>query len=538
MMKVIIADDEVKVCQLIYKLIDWNELDMEVVGISHNGIDALEQVKEKKPDIVITDIRMPGYDGIELIRLCREINEYIDFIIISGYAQFEYAQKVIKYGVCDYLLKPIKKEELINNLEKMKEKYADRMNKLTNEEKLKARLKVDIEKLRSRIFTEILLNKSIQNLDLKIQNINEEYHYKFQEGNFQAITIKIDLGFKEIEKNKISILKSKATDIFNNHLFSECFDLEIYFQDSVGYCILNYKESCKKIIRKKLKLALDELLIQKNIFMDLEVTLGIGSIVEDLSKLYQSFRVAYYAMEERILLGRGKLIENVEIRDNHQYITGVLSELNKSMEKSIEILDKDLLIASVDEFKKMLVENQNISGEEIIDSVNEIFKIYVILVRNNMMEIENKAEFSNEFNIYINNCGSVEEIFEYLKNKFLKSLDKIIEGKRQADTKPIRVAKEYIKQNYMKQISLEEVSSFVGFNSSYFSHLFKKESGKNFLEYLSETRMNKAKEFLKETNLSIAVICEKVGYCDIKHFTKSFKKIAGIKPNEYRKLYS
>ena len=154
-----------------------------------------------------------------------------------------------------------------------------------------------------------------------------------------------------------------------------------------------------------------------------------------------------------------------------------------------------------------------------------------------MMEIENKAEFSNEFNIHINNCGSVEEIFEYLKNKFLKSLDKIIEDKRQADTKPIRVAKEYIKQNYMKQISLEEVSSFVGFNSSYFSHLFKKESGKNFLEYLSETRMNKAKEFLKESNLSIAVICEKVGYCDIKHFTKSFKKSAGIKPNEYRKLY-
>ncbi|EOR26989.1 two component AraC family transcriptional regulator, partial [Clostridium sartagoforme AAU1] len=119
-----------------------------------------------------------------------------------------------------------------------------------------------------------------------------------------------------------------------------------------------------------------------------------------------------------------------------------------------------------------------------------------------------------------------------------KSLDKIIEDKRQADTKPIRVAKEYIKQNYMKQISLEEVSSFVGFNSSYFSHLFKKESGKNFLEYLSETRMNKAKEFLKESNLSISVICERVGYCDIKHFTKSFKKIAGIKPNEYRKLYS
>lgn len=538
MMKVIIADDEVKVCQLIYKLIDWKELDMEIIGVSHNGIDALEQIKEKKPDIVITDIRMPGYDGIELIRLCREVNKYIDFIIISGYAEFEYAQQVIKYGVCDYLLKPIKKEELISNLKKMKDKYADRMNKLTTEEKLQSRLKDDIEKLRFRIFTEIIFNKSIENGTLDISNINKEYHYKFKEGNFQIISIKMDLGYREIEKNKIRILKSKAIDIFKNNLALECFDLEIYFKDTLGYCILNYDKGSKKIIRKRLKIALDELLIQKNIFMDLEATLGVGSIVESISKLHESFRLSYYAMEERILLGRGKLIEHVEIRDNHQYITRILSELNKSMEKTIEILDKDSLIVSINEFRSRILENQNISGEEIIDSVNEILKIYLILIRNNMMEIENKEEFISEFNIYINNCGSVEEIFEYIKEKLLRSLNKIIADKKQADTKPIRIAKEYIKKNYMNQITLEEVSSFVGFNSSYFSNLFKKESGKNFLEYLSETRMNKAKELLKESNLSISVICEKVGYYDIKYFTKSFKKIAGIKPNEYRKLYS
>ena len=90
----------------------------------------------------------------------------------------------------------------------------------------------------------------------------------------------------------------------------------------------------------------------------------------------------------------------------------------------------------------------------------------------------------------------------------------------------------------MKAITLEEVSGHVGFNASYFSTLFKKECGSNFLEYLSEVRMNHAKELLKETNLSIAEICEKVGYNDLKHFTKNFKKNARIKPNEYRKLYS
>ena len=90
----------------------------------------------------------------------------------------------------------------------------------------------------------------------------------------------------------------------------------------------------------------------------------------------------------------------------------------------------------------------------------------------------------------------------------------------------------------MKPITLEEVSGIVGFNPTYFSTLFKKESGNNFVNYLSEIRMNRAKELLRETNLTIAVICEQVGYSDLKNFTKSFTKSVGLKPNEFRKLYS
>ncbi len=117
-------------------------------------------------------------------------------------------------------------------------------------------------------------------------------------------------------------------------------------------------------------------------------------------------------------------------------------------------------------------------------------------------------------------------------------MDKIIEDKRQSDTKPIRDAKQFIQDNYNRQITLEEVSGKVGFNATYFSSLFKKETGYTFLEYLSEVRINKAKELLKDTNYSVMVICENVGYSDIKHFTKTFVKHTNLKPNEYRKLYS
>lgn len=109
MLRVIIADDEYKICQLIEKLVDWKSLDMEVVDIVQNGVEALESINSLSPDIVITDIRMPGYDGLELIKLSRDTKKALKFIIISGYRHFEYAQSAIKYGVSDYLLKPIKR---------------------------------------------------------------------------------------------------------------------------------------------------------------------------------------------------------------------------------------------------------------------------------------------------------------------------------------------------------------------------------------------------------------------------------------------
>ena len=122
-MKVLIADDEIKVCRLIQHLVDWDALEMDIVGFANDGKTAYESICEKKPDIVITDIRMPVYDGLELIRRAKEVNPEINFIVISGYSQFEYAQQAIKYGVKDYLLKPLKKRELENSLTEIKESH-------------------------------------------------------------------------------------------------------------------------------------------------------------------------------------------------------------------------------------------------------------------------------------------------------------------------------------------------------------------------------------------------------------------------------
>lgn len=135
-LKVVIADDEIRICQLIQALVNWEEMGMEIAGTANNGIDACEVIEKVCPDILITDIRMPGCSGLELIEKIKKTKPELEIIIISGYAHFEYAQQAIRYGVGYYLLKPINKVELMGILEKLKNKIGERIDSEQNRQEL------------------------------------------------------------------------------------------------------------------------------------------------------------------------------------------------------------------------------------------------------------------------------------------------------------------------------------------------------------------------------------------------------------------
>lgn len=538
MIRVVVADDEEKVCQLICSLIDWKALDMEIVGVAHNSIEALELIQSLHPDIMITDIRMPGYDGLELINRGKQIKNDIEFIIISGYSHFEYAQTAIKYGVSDYLLKPIKKNELLVSLNKICEKHKLKTEQLTREERLKIRLQSDIDKLRTGFLTEILFKKGTNREVLDIKKCNDSYHFRFHPGCFQVFIIKMDCAYEDLFKSSVKIFENRIAQVLRLLLKEECFDMEICFQNSKTYCLLNYDNNNKKKIRKQIKASLDELLVQNSIFNKIQLTIGLGIAVNNINDLKKSLITAEVAIEQRLIEGTKKLIENVPIQCNSSENDGLLSEFTKNMEAALEFLDPNGVLESIDYIRNKALSTPNIVGHELLNVVKEAFNIYLMLLRKHQFNLENQENLLESFSLNIELCSSASQLFGYLKSIVNDSVNSAIENRRQAYIKPIREAKQYIQQNYMKPITLKEVSSFVGFNDSYFSSLFKKECGINFLEYLSEIRMNKAKELLKETNLSVACICEAVGYNDLKHFIKLFKKYSGLKPNEFRKLYS
>jgi len=539
MIRVMIAEDEEKVCRLIIGLVKWEELEMEIVGVAHDGVEALEKIKVCNPDLMITDIRMPGCDGLELIRSAKTLKEDLEFIIISGYRQFEYAQNAIKYGVGDYLLKPIKQDDLLASLHKMRGRYMQRTEQFSREERLQIRRKLDIDKLRNNLFIELLMNKEAASADLALEQVNENYHLSFQPGLFQIFAVKIDYKYGDDPSNHaLELLEEKITELLNNLLKDHILEMWIYSFDSFTYSVINYKPEQKKTIREKLRAVVDEIMAREEVFGSFSLTVGAGTAVKDVGELKDSFEEAKYAVRQRLMIGTGKFIEAGAKLDESEESHALLAKLSKSMGAAIEVLDKEALLNCVTQLKEHLAASKSFDGDQIYTLAEQACAFYLLHLRNHQFAMNHSEQLMEDFRYYANRIGSFKQLFEYLTAVLSKSMDAVIEEQQQKETKPIRIAKQYINQHYMRTLTLEEVSQVAGFNPTYFSTLFKKVSNSNFVDYLTEVRMNRAKELLRETNLSIASICEQTGYHDLKHFTKTFKKITELKPNEYRKLYS
>lgn len=539
MIKVVVADDEVNVCQLICNLVDWEAFDMEIVGVAHNGIEALELVEQYGPDLMVTDIRMPGYDGLEMIGRAKKVKKNLEFIIISGYSHFEYAQSAIKYDACDYLLKPIKKEELTATLTKLREKYRQRTEQLSNEEQLKLRLQSDIGKLRAGLFSELLLNQPPQQ-PITLEQLNEIYHFNFCPGCFRAFIIKLDCPCEQLYPNRLKTktLEDKVLRGIQGALEPVCHDMQLCFTGSRAYGILNFDENDRAAVRKQLKIGMDEMLVHTGMFEHIELTIGLGKTVGSVDRLSESLRTAENAAAQRLLEGTGKLLEDTSGDKSAFDGDGLLSDLNKSMATALEVLDKDMVCAALSSFREQALASPGLSGRDLFQLALSAYRICSMILRNHHVKAGDiEADYQN-FVQCADLCSSVASLLQHLSRTVTEAVDTVLSDRQQADKKPVRAAKQYIQENFKNPVSLEEVADFVGFNATYFSTLFKKESGTNFQEYLSEVRMDKAKELLKETNLTVANICSQVGYQDLKHFVKIFKKYTGLKPNEYRKLFS
>lgn len=539
MYKILIADDEEKVCQLISKIIDWESLGIDIVGVANDGKTALNLIMKELPDIVITDIRMPGYDGLELIAKAKEVKSEIRFIIISGYRQFDYARNAIKYGVEDYLLKPIREEELLDIIVEMLEKVKNQKQNLEEKQDMQKQIATDAKRIRSN-FLEHLLEESKKlpdSLDIKV--CNQLYHCNFKKGYYQAIVIKPDISRKEYNSESYQILLRRAQSIAENILREEEGVLEcltIATWEGIFF-LLNRKEADNQLLRKKLTQIKNSISGLRDLFWNIQVTIGVGVIIDDFKQLPKTIKTARNKTLSRVFYGKGMILQADEyskeiIKVNHVFDI----KIRKLMLEYLESQNTEEVCQILENVENKLIESKIQDGDLLLNLLKEILDVFLFAMKNIQFQEEHndiQMKILHEFHM----CTSAREIFEMLRSNFSYYLTIAEEEKKKSETKPIRDAKKFIAENFAKPLRLEDIGTVIGFNATYFSALFKKETGKNFSEYLIEIRIHKAKELLLEEKMSVMEVAEKVGYSDLKYFTKIFRKETGLNPSEFRKMY-
>lgn len=481
MLKVIIADDEPKVNLLLQKIVDWEKLGYQIAGTANDGERAFQLIEEEKPDVLMTDIRMPGVDGMELIRRAKELRPDLVFIVVSGYRQFEYAQTALKYGVTDYLLKPVNAEELTQLLIRIREEE-EKKRRLDNwTASVDRQLRENEWKKREQL-VDNLREYAQENRELNgYESLNQEYGCDFHEGTYQVIIIKPDIPSAEEHGDAYRIM------------------------------VVIYKEKYDPVqLRQFLTRVRREIENQRDLFWGIIVTMAMGGEKHRIQELPQSMKEAVQLCKNRITGGKGGWLSwdagDNETREDYE----MLPEERKYFQEIGEYLDSKKISMEVARTEGTMTARRA-SGSQIYDCYMEISDAVLTGIRQN-----EKLDIDK------------------IRKDLIENFEKKKETKEQ---KPITEARKYIQEHYLEPLKLEDVSKHIGFNATYFSSVFKKETGKNFLDYVTELRMNKAKQLLCSGEMSVNDVAEAVGYQDLKYFSRLFKKNAGISPSDYKKMY-
>lgn len=535
MIKVLIADDELRICELIFRLIDWEALGMSVIAVAHDGRETIKIIKNEMPDIVITDIRMPGYNGVDVIRIGKEYNSDIQFIIISGYSQFDYAQNAIHYGVSDYLLKPVKAEELTKALLRIKSRI-DKNNQMYSQVKKAWTLEQQNRRLyREQLIMEIAHGKGFDVLTKDMNTLNEQYKYEFIPGFFTIVIVKAD-GLNFEEKTESSFLYEKIQQSLSFAFAPVMQEMQGTMLDNGTYIFLFNYENEYAEIESQLHRLLNQMLLQKDVFKKLHLIIGLGKRVNCLAEVGKSYETAYLAIKDRILAGTDRIIEGKEkivVQDYKDYFLHTVREL----ENVVENLDDKRISDIIQEWGTALSKDKEINGYQIEQSAKALVNSYLLSMQKNNYTLDEDDNLLKDFMKSIENCISLGEIQELLSGTLEQSLSEYRHKRALSGSKPIRDAKEYIRNNLAGNLTIQEVSEYVGYSSAHFSVRFKQECGITFSDYVMESRIEKSKELLKNTRETIESIAAAVGYSDVKSFTKNFKKYTEVKPSQYRKIY-
>lgn len=533
MYRVLLVDDEILVRDAIKENIDWKSLDCELVGDCENGKQAMEFVKEHPVDIVLTDILMPYMDGMELSHFLHDNYPDVVIVIFSGFGEFEYAKKAIQYGVSEYLLKPVTAMELTGVIQKMKEK----VDQIQADKKKIDKLTETSEKYHRN--EQMIRSKSLEALvncttDVeKTINHLEEMGIDISAAAYRVALFDIDLysGMYELdtEKRQESALMAFVLYNISDEIVSREEAGIAYQEGNNRVCIL-FQEKWSRSFTEKTKEICREIQEKTKEVMGFDVSMGIGKWVKKPEELIESHDMAEQSLQYRYLLG-GNILIDMEAQHPVQEIEvdALLSELKNAVKNG----QKQRAMDSLGEIEET-VQNALMEKSRACMYLQQVIRTMDAACEDVSADMSRIREGRADLLRKITEQSFFEDACEVVRKHTERILEMLSELNTSSSERQARLAIDYIQKNYMDpDLSLNSICSYLNISTSYFSTIFKDETGETFTEVLIRTRMEKAKELLEKTTMKNYEIAEKVGFSDPHYFGISFKKMTGCTPTEY-----
>lgn len=526
---VILVDDENAVRNAVARILDWKELGFEVIATAKSAGEALELAERMHPDVVLTDVKMPFMDGLALCRKLKRKQKNIKVVIFSDYKDYEYVKEAIYLGAEDYILKPIRPDELRNTFLKIKDILDEEAENKIKHDRLDGYYKKCFPKMKEQFVIGVL--KGEIDGEQYIEDVNKEYKEELTAPFYVAVAFQFDAKDK---KNKESLHKEQVGFSLKKMLDQkkpEGFSIySMVYQDSVAAIILlEGKDYMNRAVWE-----LDQLCKRAGGVLEVHVTAGIGRMVEKVSDLHDSWKGALDAAALRLFLEPDQAISITDVRLEMDKEFAVDEQIISKLLMDIKIGEEIELKSDVDELmaqfkgKKIALYKYQIMIMEIVVGVLKLASGYHVNV---------EGIFGEQFDIYqeMQQFETLEEMGDWIYNLCIWLRTSIRREKKDSTKLLMDSAKQFIHENYSDAtLSVKVLCNRLNVSAAYFSTVFKRETGKNFVEYLTDIRLETARELLNNTDDKTYVISAKVGYLEPNYFSYVFKKKYGIAPSKYR----
>ncbi|HHX61474.1 MAG TPA: response regulator [Epulopiscium sp.] len=534
MLKVFLVEDEYIVREGIKKNINWTKEGFIFCGDAPDGEIAYKLIQTQQPDIIITDIKMPFMDGLELSRLVKKELPHSKIIILSGHEEFAYAQEAIKIGVDEYILKPISSVDLMKVVKQVAKEIIREQIERENIKTYKREMQEN-EIYNKRRFFDKVVGGSLSTAE--ILERGKELGFEMGAQHYQVILLKYNIRGEDEDysselleiNNEMTMLNLKYKDIL---FFERAIEGDALIVKGTS---LEELEEIQKGYLNKIKTIMDS-------YLEVNYFGGIGVPVSRLTSLFESYESASLAFARRFFVGENDIISNNQmsplIYGDEDTLRNALDLGNLDTKMAESFLRKGEL-SEMDFFVEAFLKSIDKASEQsLLLRQYIIMNIYFTAV-DFIKEIGKEESLDQEMFSQIDDMKDMIIDFKKLKAFITNIFTFCIKQREEMNTKRyycvIGQAKKYMEEHYVnEEISLNEVAAHVNISPSYFSTVFRRETGVGFIKYLTSLRMSKARELLKCTDLRSTEISLKVGYKDPQYFSYLFKKEHDMTPMQYR----